>query len=221
MAWEFVLVSGKQNNTWQAQFEARICRPGALCKCRQCDPFAANTVEERNTHACSLCKLQLTQEFYSAAMWHDRAKASTKRTLCKKCFQSKCTNPNCHTTSSIHHSAYPRTPEERDNWLCRVCSKGKTYPCELCGIRQPQENYSVTMWNNRLWKKTAPARTLCNDCCQPKCGNPDCTQQHEKIHHKIYPQTLMECDNWYCEECKHNCDLCGEQQSADKYSNSM
>lgn len=216
----FLMTTSKK--TWEAQFEARIWRPRTLRQCRGCNPSAANAVEEIGTHACSLCNLRLTKEFYSAAMWHDRAKPSTKRTLCKNCCRPKCQNPDCQTTTTIsHHSEYPKTVEERDSWLCQVCSKRKTHPCSLCGIRQPQKNYSLSMWNNRCWKSRASNRVLCNDCRQPKCCNPDCTRRNERIHHKNYPRTLEERDKWYCRDCRHKCDLCGVQQPAANYTNSM
>ena len=159
----------RHRKTWEAQFEARIWWPRTLCQCRGCNPSAANAVEEIGTHACSLCNLRLTKEFYAAAMWYDRAKPSTKPTLWKNCCRPKCQNLDCQPTTTIsHHLEYPKTVEERDNWVCQVCSKRKTHPCSLCGIRQPQKNYSLSMWSNKCWKSRASNRVLRNDCRQPK-----------------------------------------------------
>ena len=216
LLWDAYFVADKQDNKWQILFEKRICRPGALRKCRRCDPNADNKGLTKETHPCDLCGLRQSQEEYARSVWHHK---SSRRTLCNKCCEPQCRNPDCKSQpEKVHWLNYPTTLEERDSWLCSACKQPDSHCCDLCTLRLPEACYTSSMWHN---KNAASQRTLCNACCQPKCCNAECKSQTEKVHWLQYPKTLEERDDWHCFACRHPCDLCKEMLPKKAYTDSM
>ena len=151
-------------------------------------------------------------------MWQSRTVHST-RTLCNDCCRPKCSRPGCTMiTEGLHWSQYPKTLEERNSWQCKTCRDEATHQCELCKKQLAEREYSSSMWQHR---RISSRRTLCKDCSQPKCRNPDCSNLTEELHPMQLPKTLQERDNWHCLACRHHCDLCEKTCGRDEYSAPM
>ena len=226
------------------QYEQRICRPGALRKCLHCDPVADDAVK----HKCDLCREDLPMSAHPAGMWHHRTDV-TRGTLCRDCCRPKCTrvewktckecrDPSCDRGRTcikkierLHPKQLPTSLEQLQNWLCAACRQR----CDLCREDLPISAYPAGMWKNRA---DVIRKTLCRDCCRPKCTQAQCqtckdcrdprcdkgrkcSKKIESLHPKQLPTSLEQLQNWLCTACRQRCDLCREDLPMSAYPAGM
>ena len=189
-------------------------------------------------------------------MWHNRANTG-QRTLCKDCCRPRCTAKNCPTCphcrnedctnaqcseeiQALHPKMLPNTMCDVENYICSKCRHSlPLHPCDVCKKQKSPSEYTDSMW---LHKSDATRKTLCKDCCRPRCTakncptcphcrnedctNAQCSEEIQALHPKMLPNTMCDVENYICSKCRHSlplhpCDVCKKQKSPNEYTDSM
>ena len=238
LPWTAYCVQGSDKE-WHQQYEDQICRPGALRECHKCNPNEdARKKSQVQTHLCGLCKRDLPKEDFPVEMWHHRLEQGAR---CQDCCRPRCTNKQCETCKfcrdetcnkqhcskvikSLNPKQFPRTVEERDQWLCLAC---RLFKCSLCKVAKSEKAYPASMWYNRNNKNQ---NILCFDCCRPACvwqscktckicrketckRRNKCSETMESLNPRQHPPSIEERNQWLCYTCRYIvCQACRKKE---------
>ncbi len=129
-----------------------------------------------------------------------------------------CTRRSCNTERApLHQHWRPKTNKELQQFLCQKCR----HPCSLCEERKAQAQFPESMWHHRFAQ-----RTLCLDCCRPRCTSTQCAtctvcRDHtctkrtrckdpiRPLHSKKSLTTKEDLATYLCDQCRYITCACG------------
>ena len=191
LPWTAYFVKGSDKE-WDKQYEDRICRPGALRECHECNPWS-----DVRMHECTKCGISKPQDAYSRSQWHNKLQRLAKCLQCEKLEDLlKCSI--CHDTkpSSAFSPSAIKNISQRI-FRCYDCSRP---PC--------------------MFIPKCTTCTKCRDEKCKKGAR--CTKSIETLNSKLLPATAEEVQKYACDKCRYvRCivmkpdgSICGKERRA-------
>ena len=173
-------------------------------------------------------------------MWHNRF---SQRLLCITCSHPRCTadvcstcpicgEPTCNGTTSctgqrkpLQTYLRPQTKEELKEFLCKNCRHKSSQQCSLCEERKQQTQFPKAGGHRPVYQ-----RSLCFDCCRPRCTAAQCRTctvcRHPKCTKRtkcqdpiipLHPKQLLtrkeDLATYLCDRCCYITCACGNVMS--------